>query len=287
MCVATLRAVTRAPIMAVGNLEPADAGRLRSLGAEVVDERDIDLSGRMPELRWTTKYREAGWYRQMFLRLAVDRYLDSDQVVILDSEVFAFDNWDEERLYDPATGNPRCFHWIPSVRKPALDYRLYRGAAYLFRDLAGCEGVMEYASSERFRRHISGVVLFSTANVADLWRRLERETDLERNLERLFNQEPELAFSDHDFYGIAVDYGLFDQVVPTTGYAGLLGWYDNHDDPAFDEFRKDTMWSMCQRYFDYQTPDAYIRFMKDTATSLGARLSDVGSPRHRDRRPDR
>jgi hypothetical protein len=166
----------------------------------------------------------------MFFRLSVDRFVDTEQAVILDSEVFVFDNWDESRLYDPDTGNPRCFYWVPAIPKPTIDYRLYRGSAFLLHTLPGLEGALDYASSETYRRHISGVVLFSTANVAELWRRLERETDLERNLDQLFNHQEALAFSDHDLYGIAVDYGLFESVVPTTLHANLLGWYDNLDD---------------------------------------------------------
>jgi hypothetical protein len=82
----------------------------------------------------------------------------------------------------------------------------------------------------------------------------------------------DLAFSDHDFYGIAVDLGLFDSVVPTVLSAELLGWYDNHDDPAFHVFRNDAMWSMCQRYFQYAAPGAYLEFMREAASSLNASL---------------
>ena len=271
-CIASLRCQTSAPIIVVGNLDAHDAAGLRALGAEYLDERDVDTTGRMPSFTWTRKFREVGWYRQMFLRLSVDRFVSTAQAVILDSEVFAFDNWDEARLYDPATGRPRSFFWIPATRKPEWDYRMYRGAAYLLQDLPGLEGVLDYADSDAYRRHISGVVLFSTANVRALWELLERHTDLPSTMHRLFDEEEDLMFSDHDFYGIAVDYGLFDDVVPTVLHDNLLGWYDNHDDPVFNAFRPGAMWSMCQRYADYPSDAEYRGFMERTATALGARL---------------
>jgi Methyltransferase domain len=275
MCILTLRQKTTAPITVVGNVGPDEATRLRALGAVYIDERDINVSGRLPSLASPTKYREPGWYRQMFFRLSVDRFVDTAQAVILDSEVFVFDNWDETRLYDPASGHPRGFFWVPSQRKPEWDYRMYRGAAYLLQTLPGCAGVLDYANSDGYHRHISGVVLFSTANVAELWRRLENETDLERNLDQLFNHEPDLAFSDHDLYGLAAEYGLFDTVVPTVQHENLLGWYDNHDDPRFHRFRQGAMWSMCQRYAEFPTPREYRTYMESTATSLGARLPNA------------
>jgi len=272
MCILTLRQKTSAPIIVVGNLEANEVALIRALGAEYLDEREIDVSGRLPALAWEHKYREAGWYRQMFLRLSIDRYIETEQAVILDSEVFVFDNWDESGLYDPPTGNPRCFYWVPATRKPDWDYRMYRGSAYLLRDLPGFENVLEYANSDAYRRHISGVVFFSTANVKELWRKLENETDLAYNLDQLFNHEADLAFSDHDLYGIAVDYGLFDKVVPTVLHDNLLGWYDNHDDPQFHRFREGAMWSMCQRYSEFPDATSYRGFMEDTARSLGAHL---------------
>jgi Methyltransferase domain/Family of unknown function (DUF6492) len=272
MCILTLRQRTVAPIIVVGNLTAEEVTLIRALGADYIDEGDIDLSGRFPALAWERKYREAGWYRQMFLRLSIDRFVKTPQAVILDSEVFVFDNWDETRLYDPVTGQPRCFCWVSSARKPDWDYRMYRGAAYLLRDLRGLDGVLEYANSDHYRRHISGVVLFSTANVKELWRRLEDQTDLAHNLDQLFNHEADLAFSDHDLYGIAAEYGVFDNTVPTVMHEDLLGWYDNHDDPTFHRFRDGAMWSMCQRYAQYPSPGQYRAFMEATATSLGARL---------------
>jgi hypothetical protein len=30
---------------------------------DYIDEREIDVSGRLPSFPWTEKYREVGWYR--------------------------------------------------------------------------------------------------------------------------------------------------------------------------------------------------------------------------------
>lgn len=273
----TLRPKTGCEIVAVGNLSGNESKIITDLGAYYLDERDIDVSGRMPAISWTEKYRNVGWYRQMFLRLSIDRFMTTEQVVILDSEVFAFDNWDERRFYTE-DGMPKMFYWTPQSRKPDWDYRMYRGAAYPFQFLKGCSGVMEYANSDSFRRHISGVVLFSRRNVAHLWNRLENETDLAANMDRLFNHEDDLAFSDHDFYGIAVDLGLFENVVQTKPTPELLGWYDNHDDPAFHAFKHNAMWSMCQRYMNFRDPGAYAGFMEDMANRLGTRISMAEHP---------
>jgi hypothetical protein len=153
---------------------------------------------------------------------------------------------------------------------------MYRGAAYLLSYLSECKGIMEYANSTEYKRHISGVVLFSTKNVETLWRILEQKTDLQKNIDQLFNQEIELAFSDHDFYGLAVEYGLFDNTVPTIMHNELLGWYDNHDDINFEKFKNNAMWSMCQRYFNY-SPEGYIRFMKEKAGQLGTKLPKISA----------
>lgn len=271
----TLRPKTEAPIVVCGNLEAAEVQLMRSLGADYIDENDVDLRGRFPAIAWTSKYREIGWYKQMFLRLSIDRIMRTEQVVILDAEVFAFDNWDEGRFYDPATGAPRNFYWIASRRKADWDYKMYRGAAKLLSALPEFGDVMEYANADTYRRHISGVVLFSTRNIAHLWHRLETETDLERNQDELFNGSPDLSFSDHDFYGIAVDYRMFDPVVRTVPFPGLLGWYDNHDDPVFHEFRRDAMWSMCQGYRQRPTEADYLDYMRATAEALQATLAPM------------
>ena len=274
MLLRTLRQRTEAPIVLVGNVDEQDVQRLRAFGVTYIDEGDIDLAGRMPQVSWQSKHRDLGWYRQMFIRLSIDRFMDADHVVILDSEVFVFDNWNEDRFYD-SRGRLKNVHWIPAVRKPDWDYMMYRGAAYLIEQLDGCGEAMDYASSTEFRRHISGVVLFSRANVAHLWGRLEAECDLPAVLDQLFEHEPDLTFSDHDFYGIAVDLGVFDNVDPPAPVTELLGWYDRHDDPAFEQFRHNAMWSMCQGYDAYPTASAYEEYPRQTAASLGRRLPDI------------
>ncbi len=269
----TLRHRTSAPILVVGNVADEDARRFRALGAEYLDERDVDLSGRWPDPAWTEKHRSVGWYRQMFLRLSIDRYMTADHVVILDSEVFVFDNWDESRLYED--GRLKSFGWTPAVRYSDWDYSMYRGAAFILQGLQGCERAMEYAESDQFRRHISGVVLFSRANVAHLWRRLETETDLPAVMTRLFDDEPELALSDHDFYGIAADLGVFDEVDPPALADDLLGWYEGHTDVVFQRFRKHAMWSMNQQFRGANDVASYQAYIQHIASDLGRELPEI------------
>ena len=259
---------TTSEIVVVGNLNQEEVKLLTALGARYIDENNIDLSGRLPKVTWQQKYKPFGWYKSMFIRHCIDRFMTSEQVVILDAEVFPFENWDESRFYDPPTGNPRSFYWIPRIRKSDWDYKMYRGAAYLLSFLPDCKGIMEYANSNHYKRHISGVVLFSTKNVNELWRRLEINTDLEKNIDQLFNHEPDLAFSDHDLYGLAVEYGLFEQTVPTVMHNDLLGWYDNHDDPNFHVFQENAMWSMCQEYYKYIDANSYYAFMQNMECKL-------------------
>ena len=268
MLLLTLTNKTDNPIIVVGNLNTYQKKLIKAFDVTYIEEDKIDYAGRLPKVSWKEKYRPFGWYKQMFIRLSIDRYIDTDQVVILDSEVFMLDNWDEERLYDPKTKQPRNFYWVPEKRKSDWDYKMYKGAAYLLSFLPGFEDVMEYADSDTYKRHISGVVLFSTKNIEHLWKKLESETKLKQNIKILFNKRKELAFSDHDIHGIAVDYGLFDKVVPTTPYNGLLGWYDNHTDKDFLRFQKNAMWSMCQQFQDYPTPTDYKNFMLDMAKTL-------------------
>ncbi|WP_414561706.1 MULTISPECIES: glycosyltransferase [unclassified Anabaena] len=263
-----LRNKTTSEIVVVGNLNSTEVKLLTALGATYIDENDIDLSRRLPKVTWQQKYKPFGWYKSMFIRHCIDRFMTSNQVVILDAEVFPFANWDEKKFYDPQTGNPRSFYWIPAIRKSDWDYKMYRGAAYLLSFLPECKGIMEYANSSHYKRHISGVVLFSTKNVNELWRRLETNTDLDRNINQLFNHEQDLAFSDHDIYGLAVEYGLFEQTVPTVMHNNLLGWYDNHDDPNFHIFQKDAMWSMCQQYYQYPDANSYYAFMQNMQSKL-------------------
>jgi hypothetical protein len=274
MLLRTLSQRTTASIVIVGNVDDADRERLCAFDVTYIDEREIDLRGRMPSVSWDHKHRDVGWYRQMFVRLSIDRFMEADHVVILDSEVFVFDNWDESRLYDDRA-RLKNFHWVPAQRKSDWDYMMYRGSGYVIQHLEGCRDAMAYASSTEFRRHISGVVLFSRANVAHLWRRLERECDLQAVMHQLFENEPDLTFSDHDLYGIAVDLGVFDDVDPPAPVAELLGWYDRHDDPVFHQFREAAMWSMCQAYEDYATPDAYLGYATSIARSLGCRLPEI------------
>lgn len=272
MLLATLTRKTSNSIYVVGNLTSEQKNTLSEWPIEYIDENDIDFSHRLPAFRWETKFRERGWYKQMFVRLCADRFINAGQVVILDSEVFVFENWDERRFY-AASGEPKCFFWIPATRKPDWDYRMYRGAAFLYRDMPEFAGVMEYANSDGFRRHISGVVLFSTEKLRSIWKALSERTDLAANIDRLFNHEPELAFSDHDFYGIAIDYGFCNDAAPTVLSNELLGWYDNHNDPSFDVFREQyPMWSMCQRYREYPSESDYLAYMHHTTSLLHQRL---------------
>ena len=61
--------------------------------------------------------------------------------------------------------------------------------------------------------------------------------------------------------------------VPTVLHPNLLGWYDNHDDPVFNQFKADAMWSMCQRYYQYPGEEEYRRYMLDIADTLGRKVS--------------
>lgn len=275
MLLFTLTKKTSNPIVVVGNLNESQISKIVSYGVKYIDENDINMSGRLPQVKWQEKYRGFGWYKQMFIRLSIDRFMSSDQVVILDSEVFVFDNWDEARLYDSKTGSPRMLYWIPKNRKPNWDYKMYKGAAYLLSFLPECEGIMEYADSNNYHRHISGVVLFSTKNVAKLWERLSEATDLNRNITVLFNDKKDLAFSDHDLYGLAVEYGVFDSVVPTEQFDNLLGWYDNHDDPVFNKFKDGAMWSMCQNHSSYPNIKQYYGYMQKAAQKLKVSLPET------------
>jgi|GEM_PF-415701 len=261
-------------IVLVGNLTVEEAYLFKQYRVTYIDEDTIDMRDRLPIVNWSEKYRGFGWYKQQFIRLSIDRFMDTDQVVILDSEVFVFENWDESRLYDPQTGAPCSFYWTPKVRKPDWDYKMYRGSAYLLSFLPECEGIMEYANSTAYKRHISGVGLFSTKNIANLWERLQKNTDLQKNMDLLFNHEPDLSFSEYEFYGQAVEYSLFKDVVPTIMFNDLLGWYEGHDDANFHKFKSNAMWSMCQRYASYSSTE-YIKYMKDIAVQLNSKLSSL------------
>jgi O-antigen chain-terminating methyltransferase len=282
MLLNTLLPKTNAKIVLVGNLSENEADDLRRYGVTYLDENTIDMSGRLPNITWHEKYRAWGWYKQQLIRLCIDRFMDTEQVVILDSEVFVFDNWDESSFYDPKTGQPRYFYWISKVRKPDWDYQMYRGAAYLLSFLPECKGIMEYSNSDKYQRHISGVQVFSTKNISRLWQVLDTKTDLQKNIDVLFSCENDLAFSDYDFYGLAVEYGLFDSAIPTVLHNNLLGWYDIHDDINFEPFKKTAMWSMCQRYSEF-SPKEYYSYMRDMAKQLGTALPAIPYWTPRDR----
>lgn len=267
----SLREKTKRKIFVVGNLEKNQIELIKSNKINYIDEDEIDLSNRLPKFEQEEKYRDFGWYKQMFIRLSSDRFINTEQVVILDSEVFLFKNWDEKNFYEQ-TGQPRCFYWTPKKRKPDWDYKMYKGAAYLLQFLPECKNIMSYANSDSFKRHITGVALFSTANLAHLWNRLEKETDLKKNINHLFNNEPELAFSDHDMYGLGVDCGLFDKIVPTTLHNNLLGWYEGHDDEVFHKFKKNATWSICQQYQKYPSAELYFNYMKKISRILNQTL---------------
>lgn len=273
MLILSLQNKTKAEIVVVGNLELPQIKLIEAFGVRYINEDNIDYGNRLPKITWTEKYRKFGWYKQMFIRLSIDKFIKEDQVVILDSEVFVFDNWDENRLYDPKTAYPRSFYWIPEKRKSEWNYKMYRGAAFLLSFLPECKGIMEYANSSKYKRHISGVVLFSTKNVAEMWNRLNNDTDMVANIDTLFNKRDDLAFSDHDIYGLALEYGIFDSVDPTVMYENLLGWYDNHSDKDFLRFKKGAMWSMCQGYSDYNTTNKYNEYMNNMAKKLNQTIT--------------
>lgn len=271
MLLHTLRRKTDAEIVVVGNLTGAEAATLECYNIRYIDEDNIDYKNRLPKVKWQRKHREFGWYKQQFIRLCIDSFMNTEQVVILDSEVFVLDNWDENRFYS-SNGQPRCGFWIPQKRKPDWDYKMYRGAAYLLSFLPECKGIMDYANSNQMKRSITGVAVFSTRNVAKMWQLLEEKTDLHKNLDSLFNKEKELSFAEYVMYALAVEYGLFDDIVPTKLEEGLLGWYDNHTDPDFLKFQRDAMWSMCQKYDTLKTTEEYYKYMNKIANKLGRQL---------------
>lgn len=271
MLIRTLRPMTRKRILVIGNLQGKDniIKLIQSYGVDYVDENEIKIDDRVPAISWTTKFREWGWYKQQFIRLCLDRYVSVNYIVLLDSEVFVFDNWDESRLFNDKD-QPRLFSWIPQQRKPEWDYKMYQGSAYLLQDVPGCEGIMEYANTDQFRRHISGLFLWSRKNLAKLWQILEQHNGLKR-LDELLNHV-ELSFSEMELYGLAVKYGLFDESDPTETYNGLLGWYDVHAEPEFQTFKEDAMWSMCQNYRNYQISFQYWAYMVLISQHLGREL---------------
>jgi SAM-dependent methyltransferase len=267
MLILGLRLKTSRRIIVVGNLDDNDIGTIKALGAEYIDENDIDLTDRLPTIKWTRKYRELGWYKQQLIRWSIDRFISTDYVLILDSEVFIFDNWNEENFFSK-NGKPRYFYWISKKRKPQWDYQMYKGSAYLLKEFSKCRNILQYANSDRVKRYITGVQLFSRQNIAFFWNTLADNKHFCKNLQTVFSKNNDLVFSDYTVYGLAVEYGLFNKQVPTQLYNNLYGWYDNHDDVNFNKFKKQAMWSMCQHYYKFQNPYEYINYMKNIAQNL-------------------
>jgi len=284
MLLTTLTSKTQNKIYLVGNLNTPERQWVEGFPIIYIDENDVDLSGRVPPGEWTPLRREWGWYKQQFLRLCADRYIQAEQIIILDSEVFVFDNWDESRFYTEQ-GHPKYFYWIAKKRKSDIDYSMYRGAAYLYRDLPGFSNVMENANSDEAKRYISGVSLFSTQNLTHIWDTLARQTDLDKNMRLLLSGTLDISFAEYQFYGLAVEYGLCDGVVKTELLPELLGWYDMHQDENFDCFRhQNPMWSMCQRYYDIYAVNDYKTYMQEVSQFLGKPLPSLRMP---DKKPSR
>ena len=89
---------------------------------------------------------------------------------------------------------------------------------------------------------------------------------------KLFADVP-LSFSDHVFYGLAGERGVFDNAQKPEIYDGLLGWYNSHGDPVFDALKTaDPMWSMCQDYFNFQDIIQYWAFMVSMCETMDRKL---------------
>ena len=138
----TLRLKTNKEIVVVGNLDEDQVDLIKPTGAKYIDENGINLSGRLPKVSWKTKYRDFGWYKQKFIRWSIDRFMNTKYVAVIDSEVFVFDNWNENNFFSK-TGQPRYFYWISKKKKPDWDYQMYRGSAYVLKSLPGCEHILK------------------------------------------------------------------------------------------------------------------------------------------------
>ena len=147
---------------------------------------------------------------------------------------------------------------------------MYVGSAMLLKDLPEFgDQVVEYANSDNVKRYINGFQIFSMKNLAYLWKRLEQDTNIEKNLDNIINKSPDLLFSEYVFYGIPVEYKSFDHLDCTILHNNLLGWYDSHSENEFNKFKKDAMWSMCQRYSNYDSSlETYRDYMKQIAKNL-------------------
>ena len=69
MLLATLSSKTSNRIHLVGNLNAEQQKTLSAFPIVYLNENDIDLSGRMPQMRWELKLRELGWYKTNVLAL--------------------------------------------------------------------------------------------------------------------------------------------------------------------------------------------------------------------------
>jgi len=257
-------------ILVVGNLSnKEEIKKIINIGVIYLDEDKIDYGIRMPKFSFQgEKLREQGWFKQQFIRLSADLFIKTPYALILDSEIFPFTNWDESRLFE--NNIPRYLYWIAEKRKPEWDYKMYVGSAMLLKDLPEFgDQVVEYANSDNIKRYINGFQLLSMKNLAYLWKRLEKNTDIEKNLDILINKSPDLLFSEYVFYGIPVEYKSFDHLDCTILHNNLLGWYDSHSENEFNKFKKDAMWSMCQRYSNYDSSlETYRDYMKQIAKNL-------------------
>ena len=264
-------------ILVVGNISnKEDIKKIINIGVVYLDEDKIDYGIRMPKFSFQgEKLREQGWFKQQFIRLSADLFIKTPYALILDSEIFPFTNWDESSLFE--NNISRYLYWIAEKRKPEWDYKMYVGSAMLLKDLPEFgDQVMEYANSDNIKRYINGFQLFSMKNLAYLWKRLEQETDIEKNLDILINKSPDLLFSEYVFYGIAAEYKFFNHLDRTVLHNNLLGWYDSHTENEFNKFKKDAMWSMCQRYFNYNNSlETYSDYTKQIAKNLNRYLPNI------------
>ena len=269
MMLRTLRPLTSKKVLIAGNLKnPRQIDLLYDYGAEYIDENEINLTGRLPKVNWKNKFREFGWYKQQFLRLAIDRFITEEYAVILDSETFFFDNWNESELFG-INGNHKVYSWIPSVRKPVWDYMMYKGAAYMLRNLPGCRNIMDFADSDSYPRHITGMAVFSTKNMEALWKQIEQYDPY--CADEMLNKT-DYSFSEYELYGLASRFGLFNSSKIPELYDGFCGWYDVHNDVVFENYKKNAMWSMCQDYKKYSTSFEYWAYMVFTAKLLGKKF---------------
>ncbi len=273
MLLRTLRPMTCCRIVIVGNLKNQNTIQLLlDYNAEYINENEINMEGRFPEVTWDEKFREVGWYKQQFIKLCIDRFMAEETVIALDSEVFVFNNWDEKNFFNEHE-QPLLLSWVPKKRKSDWDYMMYKGAAYVLQDVPQCKNIMTYANSDNYRRHISGVSIWSQKNIKTLWSILDKNNGIQR-FKELFNGV-QLSFSEMELYGLAAKYGLFENSTKVDIKDALLGWYDVHNDPQFNIFaKKSPMWSMCQNYQKYQSSFQYWSYMVSCCKHLQTKFPD-------------